>query len=58
MDLENMQLASSYVPIQQWEQPYPPEIGLQRGTIFPSLDMPLGAYPMARPVYAEGGSPA
>ncbi|MCI8454635.1 MAG: spore coat associated protein CotJA [Lachnospiraceae bacterium] len=30
-----------YVPMQQWETPYPMERGFVRGTIFPSLDLPF-----------------
>jgi hypothetical protein len=56
MNLNDMQLASSYVPIQQWEAIYPPAVALTRGTIFPSLDMPLGSYPFASPVNFEGGA--
>lgn len=33
-------LAMAYVPWQQWEQPYELNVSLQRGTIFPSLDLP------------------
>lgn len=30
-----------YVPMQQWEAPYPIHYGFTRGTIFPSLDYPF-----------------
>lgn len=30
-----------YVPFQQWETPYAENIALERGTIFPSLDLPF-----------------
>ncbi|MGN0674473.1 MAG: spore coat associated protein CotJA [Oscillospiraceae bacterium] len=30
-----------YVPFQQWEIPYAENIALERGTIFPSLDLPF-----------------
>lgn len=30
-----------YVPVQQWETPYPMERALMRGTIFPALDYPF-----------------
>lgn len=33
--------AMAYVPFQQWEQPYDAEAGLDRGTVFPSLDKPF-----------------
>ncbi|MBR1863686.1 MAG: spore coat associated protein CotJA [Ruminococcus sp.] len=31
----------AYVPYQQWEKPYEEEVGLSRGTVFPSLDKPF-----------------
>lgn len=34
-------LAMAYIPFQKWETPYEPEVGLSRGTIFPSLDKPF-----------------
>lgn len=36
----------AYVPIQiaNDRNLYSPEMGLQRGTIFPTLDLPLGVY--------------
>ncbi len=36
----------AYVPIQQASDRnlYSPEMGLARGTIFPTLDLPLGVY--------------
>lgn len=30
-----------YVPFQKWETPYNENIALERGTIFPSLDLPF-----------------
>ena len=30
-----------YVPFQQWETPYAENAALERGTIFPSLDLPF-----------------
>lgn len=30
-----------YVPFQQWEEPYAENIALERGTMFPSLDLPF-----------------
>ena len=30
-----------YVPFQQWEEPYAENVALERGTIFPSLDLPF-----------------
>ena len=30
-----------YVPMQNWEPPFPLDHGFQRGTIFPSLDYPF-----------------
>ena len=39
-------LAYAYVPIQKAEDTnlYDAETGLERGTIFPPLDLPLGVY--------------
>ncbi len=34
-------LAMAYVPFQSWEKPYDSDAGLERGTIFPSLDKPF-----------------
>lgn len=39
--LQDMPLGMGYVPIQQWNQIYSPEMGLDRGTIFPCLDLPF-----------------
>ena len=36
-----LSLAMAYVPFQQWEKPYEPEVALKRGTIFPGLDKPF-----------------
>lgn len=36
-----MALAMAYVPDQPWETPYEVTEGLDRGTIFPSLDKPF-----------------
>lgn len=30
-----------YVPFQQWETPYAENIALERGTMFPGLDLPF-----------------
>ena len=38
---EDISLAMAYVPFQPWEEPYEPETGLYRGTIFPGLDLPF-----------------
>ncbi len=35
------ELAMAYVPCQQWESPYAPDVGFARGTIFPCLDKPF-----------------
>ncbi len=37
---KNMVLAMAYVPKQEWETPYDAMDGLDRGTLFPSLDKP------------------
>lgn len=34
-------LGMCYVPFQQWEKPYPENTALERGTMFPSLDLPF-----------------
>ncbi len=34
-------IGMGYVPVQEWETPYPKEQGFRRGTIFPSLDYPF-----------------
>lgn len=38
---KNTPPAMAYVPYQQWETPYDAEVGLSRGTVFPSLDKPF-----------------
>lgn len=35
-----MVVAMAYVPVQEWETPYDALGGLDRGTLFPSLDKP------------------
>lgn len=40
-ELSSLPLAMAYVPIQKWEDTYSLETALQRGTIFPSLDLPF-----------------
>lgn len=37
----NTPLAMSYVPYQQWEETYKENVALEKGTIFPSLDLPF-----------------
>lgn len=34
----------AYVPMQHFGEIYPPEQGLERGTIFPELDLPISVY--------------
>ena len=41
---ENAILAYAYVPIQKWGNVYPLEQALREGTLFPSLNKPLGVY--------------
>ena len=36
-----MALAMAYVPWQRWQETYPLDEGLRRGTIFPALDLPF-----------------
>ena len=44
MYLGSLPLASAYVPFQQWKTTYSLEAGLNRGTIFPELDLPFEGY--------------
>jgi hypothetical protein len=39
--LGQLPLAMAYVPFQRWEPLYDPCRALQRGTVFPSLDLPF-----------------
>ena len=39
--LNDMPLAMSYVPFQQWNTTYPLAKALERGTLFPGLDLPF-----------------
>ncbi|MBR5236730.1 MAG: spore coat associated protein CotJA [Clostridia bacterium] len=34
----------AYVPVQHFGKTYSPEEGLERGTIFPELDLPITVY--------------
>ncbi len=34
----------AYVPVQPFGETYPPEDGMERGTIFPDLDLPITVY--------------
>ncbi|MBS5166060.1 MAG: spore coat associated protein CotJA [Butyricicoccus pullicaecorum] len=44
-----------FVPYQAWEKPYADDVGLSRGTIFPSLDKPfLGERPLTPTPRWEG----
>lgn len=38
---ENTPIAMAYVPLQKWEQPFAENVALEKGTIFPSLDLPF-----------------
>lgn len=38
---DDMVLVMSYVKMQQWDQTYEPETALERGTLFPELDLPF-----------------
>ncbi|MCL2399353.1 MAG: spore coat associated protein CotJA [Defluviitaleaceae bacterium] len=40
LPLASMPLAEAYVPIQSFEDVYPSEEGIKKGTIFPSLYKP------------------
>lgn len=39
--LGKLPLAMSYVPFQKWNESYPLAKALERGTIFPELDLPF-----------------
>lgn len=39
--MEQYPVGMGYIPWQQWQQTYPLEQGLRRGTIFPDLDLPF-----------------
>ncbi len=39
--LDDLPLAMSYVPFQKWTKVYALDKALQRGTIFPELDLPF-----------------
>ena len=39
--LNNLPLAMAYVPMQQFGEMYSPEVALERGTLFPELDLPF-----------------
>ena len=34
-------IGMSYVPFQQWDTTYDDNVALQRGTLFPKLDLPF-----------------
>lgn len=36
-----LSLAMAFVPAQRFETPYEPSLALNRGTIFPALDLPF-----------------
>lgn len=39
---ENTPLAMAYVPFQQWGKVYDADEAINRGTLFPELDLPFG----------------
>ena len=39
--LDSLPLAMAYVPFQKWRSTYPLEKALERGTLFPDLDLPF-----------------
>ena len=39
--MDRFPVGMGYVPMQNWETPFPMERGFHRGTIFPSLDYPF-----------------
>ncbi len=44
MEVMEYNVAYAYVPVQKMQETYPPEKALERGTMFPELDLPLGVY--------------
>ena len=40
-NIDNLPLAIAYVPPQKWQTTYDPNVALERGTIFPELDIPF-----------------
>lgn len=40
-ETREVSLAMGMIPVQPWETPYTPEKALNRGTIFPKLDLPF-----------------
>lgn len=40
-NIDNMPLAMAYVPMQRWGKVYSNDVALNRGTIFPELDLPF-----------------
>lgn len=40
-DKREIVLAMGMIPVQPWETPYAPDTALNRGTIFPRLDLPF-----------------
>lgn len=41
MDCDDMVLAMAFVKRQKWDETYESEVGFERGTIFPPLDLPF-----------------
>ncbi len=39
--LDSLPLAMAYVPMQKWADTYAPAAAIDRGTIFPELDLPF-----------------
>lgn len=39
--MEQYPVGMGYIPWQQWQQTYPLEQALRKGTIFPDLDLPF-----------------
>ncbi len=38
---QKLSLAMAYVPMQNWQELYEPDVALERGTIFAQLDLPF-----------------
>ena len=42
--LHSYPLAMAYAPLQEFREVYSPDVALERGTIFPELDLPFEGY--------------
>ena len=44
MNVMEYKVGYAYVPVQRMTETYAPTEALERGTLFPELDLPLGVY--------------